>query len=217
MPAPASTFEPLPDHEPLRLRWPTPNRLLLTEPEQYFARTRVNPDYGRPGWTRDCGKRWHRGCDIAPVNTTATGRTTTVQFTDCATGTEYPSDEPMFVPHDEVYAVCDGRIVERIDDPAASDYGRHLVIGHRWPRSGRVFYTLYAHLAEIAGSPAAGDDPAVAAGQRIGRMGQTARSADARNWMAVAPHLHFEAWDHQRRPYDPAAFLARYLGQAAAP
>ena len=40
-------------------------------------------------------------------------------------------------------------------------------------------------------------------------MGQTARSADARNWMAIAPHLHFEVRDAEGRAYEPVEFLKR--------
>jgi murein DD-endopeptidase MepM/ murein hydrolase activator NlpD len=212
-------FRQLPSDEPLRLAWPTPNRSLRTEPGKYFARTRVNPDYGRPGWTRECGKRLHRGCDIAPVEVTATGQTTTVMFTDCATGREYPSEEPTFVPHDEVYAVYDGEIVEMVDDESVSDFGRHMVIRHRWLASGEPFYTLYAHLAEIGIGPsfakrrasAGKHSSSVIGGQKIGVMGRSSKSADARNWMAIAPHLHFEVWDGEKQPYDPAEFLQRYL------
>jgi murein DD-endopeptidase MepM/ murein hydrolase activator NlpD len=186
----------LPSDESLRVVWPTPGRAL--------ARTRANPDYGKPGWTRDCGRRFHRGCDIAALHVTPTGQTTRVIFTDCATGKEYPSDEPAFVPHDEVFCVYDGRIVEAVTDESTSDYGKHLVVEHRWPVSGEKFYTLYGHLAAVAA------DGVVKMGQRIGRMGQTSRSADARNWMLIAPHLHFEVRDAAGRAYDPLEFLGRW-------
>ena len=51
----------------------------------------------------------------------------------------------------------------------------------------------------------------VSAGQPLGVMGQTARSADARNWMAIAPHLHFEVWDHAQQPYNPVVFLEAFV------
>jgi hypothetical protein len=129
--------------------WPTPNRHLCDAPEKSFARTRVNPDYGKPGWTRDCGKRFHRGCDIAPVFVTATGKTTRVVFTDCATGHDFESEEPTFVPRDAVFCVFDGAVAEAVEDQSASDFGRHVVIEHKWPSSGQRFFTLYAHLSEI--------------------------------------------------------------------
>lgn len=194
-------FVPLPLDEPLRATWPTPGR--------EFARTRVNPDYGKPGWTRDCGRRFHRGADIAPINVTPTGKTTRVIFTDCATGKDFESYEPTFIPHDNVFCVCDGVVVELVTDENASDFGKHVVIEHRWPRSGEKFYTLYGHLAELRT-----ENRELRTGDRLGRMGQTSRSADARNWMQIAPHLHFEVRTATGAAYDPAEFLRRYA-QAA--
>src|ERR1700689_1171190 len=144
-------FISLPIAESIRIAWPTANHFLLDAPEKFFARTRVNADYGKPGFTRDCGKRFHRGCDIAPVSAMATGKTTRVIFTDCATGADFESEEPTFVPHDDVFCVFDGRVVEVVEDENASDFGKHVVVEHVWPRSGEKFFTLYAHLAEIDG------------------------------------------------------------------
>lgn len=202
----AGIFAPLPD-EPLRISWPTANRNLFVDPGNFFARTRANPDYGRPGYTRDCGRRLHRGCDIAPVAARATGGTTTVMFSDCAAGTEYASEEPTFICDEDVFTVFGGVVAEVNTDEASSLLGLHIVIEHRWPAGGGKFYTLYAHLRSIA--VAQGDS--LRAGQVVGRMGQTSSSADARNWMAIAPHLHFEAWDASRAPYDPELFLRTFL------
>jgi murein DD-endopeptidase MepM/ murein hydrolase activator NlpD len=196
---------PLPSDEHIRIAWPTPNHALFDTPEKFFAKTRVNSDYGKPGWTRDCGKRFHRGCDIAPVNVTATGKTTRVVFTDCATGRDFESEEPTFVPHDDVCCVYDGHLHEAVEDETISDFGKHIVVEHTWPGSGAKFYTLYVHLAEVK------IQKSVAGRQCIGRMGQTSRSADARNWMAVAPHLHFEVRDGAGNAYDPVEFLRRFL------
>jgi len=203
----ANFFVSLPPDEPLQLSWLTPNRQLFDAPERFFARTRMNPDFGRPGWTRECGKRFHRGCDIAPVRSVATGRTTRVVFTDCATGRDFESDEPSFVPEDDVFAAAAGTIHEVVIDETASDFGAHVVLAHRWPKSGETFFTLYAHLAQIAIS----NQSPVTSGQKFGVMGQTAKSADARNWLAIAPHLHFEVWDAEGNPYNPEEFLGRYL------
>lgn len=199
-------FAPLPSGEPLHIAWPTPNHFLLNAPEKFFARTRVNPDFGKPGWTRDCGKRFHRGCDIAPVSVTPTGQTTRVIFTDCATGQDFESEEQTFVPHDDVFCVFDGVVHEVVKDESVSDFGKHVVIEHRWPKSGERFYTLYGHLAEVIS-----DQCSVISGQRIGRMGQTSRSADARNWMLIAPHLHFEVRNQDGLSYDPVVFLKHFL------
>jgi hypothetical protein len=222
-------FISLPSAEAIQIAWPTPNHFLLDAP-------------WKPGWTRDCGKRFHRGCDIAPVNVTGTGKTTRVIFTDCATNADFESEEPTFVPQDDVFCVFDGRVAEVLEDESASDFGRHIVIEHVWPSSGEKFFTLYAHLAEIgnglidlngrrAGPARPTDDTArrawprswnrgklsrptttmVVRGQRIGKMGQTARSADARNWMAIAPHLHFEVRDAEGRAYEPVELLRRFV------
>src|SRR5258708_34176688 len=107
---------------------------------------RVNPCYGKPVCTRDCGKRFHRGCDIAPINVTATGKTTRVIFTDCATNTDFESEEPTFVPGDDVFCVFDGRVTEFVEDGSTADFGRHVIIGHGWPSSGGKCFTLCAHL-----------------------------------------------------------------------
>ena len=138
------------------------------------------------------------------------------------------------MPQDEVFCVFDGRVAEVVEDENVSDFGRHIVIEHVWPHSGERFFTLYAHLAEIGndlmnfnGRRAETARPtndtarrarrsrptriAVVRGQRIGKMGQTARSADARNWMAIAPHLHFEVRDAEGRAYEPVEFLKRYV------
>ena len=200
-------FVPLPAGVVLCAAWPTPSRGLFAAPDSYFARTRANPSYGLPGFTRDCGRRFHRGCDIAPVAPVPTGGTTVVTFSDCALGTEYDSEEPTFACNDPVFAVAAGVVAEAAEDAGASLLGRHLLLEHRWPGGGRPFYTLYAHLQAVTVAP--GDQ--VAAGARIGTMGQTSSSADARNWMAIAPHLHFEVWDEARRPCDPVEFLRSFL------
>lgn len=202
------SFVPLPSDEAIVIAWPTPNHALRVAPEKFFARTRANPDYGKPGWTRDCGRRFHRGVDIAPVQFSPTGATTTVVFTDCATGRDYESAEPIWIPHDPVFCVFDGTVLERVDDESQSDFGRHVVVEHRWPHSGEPFRTIYAHLDRIvignAGTPVSG-------GQQLGWMGQTARSPDARNWLRIAPHLHFEVQSAAGIAYDPVEFLRRYV------
>ena len=205
-----SQFVPLPGDEIVHLVWPTPNHSLFDAPGKFFARTSANPDYGKPGFTRDCGERLHRGVDIAPVSVTATGKTTKVIVTDCATGKDYECEEPTFVPHDEVSCVFEGKIHEVIDGESKSDFGKHIVIEHVWPLSKRKFYTLYGHLATIRISQSA---IGIRQSEILGIMGQTARSADARNWMMVAPHMHFEVWDEDRRAYDPLEFLRRFLSK----
>jgi hypothetical protein len=204
-------FLTLPDDERLRIAWPTANHFLFDAPEKFFALTRVNPDYGKPGWTRDCGKRFHRGCDIAPVKVTATGRTTHVIFSDCASNKDFESEEPTFEPHDDVFCVFDGLVAEVVADESISDFGKHVVVEHVWPLGGAKFFTFYAHLSEVSTDPVSAR---IQQGAKIGQMGQTSRSADARNWMAIAPHLHFEVRDADGRSYDPVEFLRRFLPPA---
>jgi hypothetical protein len=201
-------FIQLPSDQGLRIAWPTRNHALFDAPENFFARTRLNCDYGKPGWTRDCGRRFHRGCDIAPLNVTATGRMTTVVFTDCATGKDFESVEPTFVPHDEVFCVFEGTVAEIVTDENLSDFGKHVVVEHVWPQNGERFFTIYAHLAEIRLEHAT---LRVARSTILGTMGQTSRSADARHWMAIAPHLHFEVRNAAGESYDPVEFLRRFL------
>ncbi len=202
-----STFQPLPVGEPLHLVWPTPNQLLFTAPERYLSTTRANPRYGQPGWTRDCGKRFHRGCDIAPLTLQPTGETTQVWFTDCAREIEYPSDEPTFTADEPVFAVADGVVREVNPEGERSELGQYVVLAHRWPAGGEAFYSLYAHLQDVHVQRG----ETVPAGRELGRMGQSSSSADARNWMAIAPHLHFEVWNGYGQAYDPEQFLRRWL------
>ena len=204
-----TVFAPLPQGEALPVAWPTGNRTLFTKPDFFTARTRINPSYGLPGWTRDCGKKFHRGCDLAPLATRRTGATTKVTFTNCATGKEFTSEEPVLIPGEDIFAAAAGDVFEVNQDESASDFGLFVVLRHAWPASGKPFYSLYAHLA--AAHIAEGD--AIRAGANLGVMGSTSRSADARNWMLVAPHLHFEVWDDTGEPYDPILFLRTFLSQ----
>lgn len=194
-------FDPLPEGGSFQLSWPTGRRDLFSAPESYFARTRANPAYGLPGWTRDCGRRFHRGCDIAPVEAVPAGHAIEVIFSDCRAKTEYVSNEPAWVPRDVVFAVSAGEVVEINGDEGASDFGRFVVVRH-----GK-FHTLYAHLADLKCTAGA----RVAGGAPLGSMGQTSRSEEARKWMAIAPHLHFEVISASGGAYDPAEFLKRGL------
>lgn len=201
------SFQPAPEDESFQIAWPTPRHDLFSHPQSYFAATPANPDYGRPGWTRDGGKRFHGGVDIAPLRRRSGGRTVTLLFTDLATGREYPAEAPTWIPEDEIYCVADGVVAEAVLREEDSDFGLHVVVRHAWPRAGTSFFTLYGHLAEVgvsAGQP-------VGAGTCLGRMGGTSRIADARLWLAAFPHLHFEVRDAQQRRHDPLEFLGRFI------
>lgn len=208
--ASADRFVPLPDQPGRVLHLPTERTDLHTAPDRYLARTVWNPLYGMPGWTRDCGRRFHRGCDVAATRFEPTGREVEVMMTDCRTGRDLPVRAEALRPLDEVCAVLDATVAYVDNEPEASTLGRCIVLRHSRP--GPVFFTLYAHLDRI--DVRTGDR--VTGGQLLGRMGTTSASADARNWMALAPHLHFEAFDDQGRPFDPYRFLVRFTARRPA-
>ena len=202
-----TTFLSPPSEEGCPWHWPTLRTDLHTAPDRYTARTLWNPLYGLPGWTRDCGRRFHHGCDIAAWETRPTGQIIDVVMTDCRNGTDIPISVPGVFPVDSVAAVTEGRVSEVTTLPDQSILGRHVIIEHIWPISGRVFFTLYAHLDTITVMPGQW----ISAGQSIGTMGTTSASADARRWMAVAPHLHFEVFNEEGRPYDPYRLLVHFI------
>jgi murein DD-endopeptidase MepM/ murein hydrolase activator NlpD len=202
-----TVFIAVPEEPDLTFAWPTGNHHLFYRPELFVARTRANPDYGMPGWTRECGRKFHRGLDIAPVRPIATGKTTRVMFTNCASSEEYPSDERTWTVDEHVMTVADGIVAEINHDESTSTLGRYILIKHRWPSSRQPFFSLYAHLASIAVE----SDAQVRAGQIIGTMGQTSSSPDARNWMAIAPHLHLEFHDAAGNAYHPLEILQKFL------
>jgi murein DD-endopeptidase MepM/ murein hydrolase activator NlpD len=86
-------------------------------------------------------------------------------------------DEPI----DEVGAIADGKIVHTNMTAGYSNYGKYIVIEHRW--DGCSYYSLYAHLSEIA----VGLGQQVSRGQRIGTMGHTGTGIDR-----PRAHLHLE-------------------------
>lgn len=201
-----NAFAALPHGRQVELAWPTDNHQLHQNPECFFARTPANPDYGKPGWTRDCGKRFHRGCDIAPVHLKSDGLMHQVMFSDCRTGAEYPGNEPGWIPGDDIFATAPGVVVEINGDENESALGKFVIIEHRWPECGEAFYSLYAHLDFI--SVAVGR--VLNSGECIGRMGRTSSSADAREWMAITPHLHLEFWNDNGESLDPAEMLRQF-------
>jgi murein DD-endopeptidase MepM/ murein hydrolase activator NlpD len=126
-----------------------------------------NPESGLYGSVRT-GKygnrilpRFHEGIDIAPVGRDKHGR-----------------------PTDEVLAAADGKVALISRSAGNSDYGIYVVLLHEDPVG--TFYTLYAHMASV--DPALREGLPVAAGARLGLMGNTALTP-----MPIArAHLHFE-------------------------
>jgi murein DD-endopeptidase MepM/ murein hydrolase activator NlpD len=102
--------------------------------------------------------RFHEGIDIRPLHRDANG-------------------EPL----DEVHAIADGKVAHVNPVPGYSNYGKYIVVEHRW--NGSNYYSLYGHLSSIAVQP--GD--AVKRGQRIAVMGYTGTGLNRER-----AHLHLE-------------------------
>jgi hypothetical protein len=181
--------------EPL-LDFPTDNRALLEgRPQEFFMY--VNRDFegahSKPwqggqfgfvrGPVRDGGgiryAQLHEGIDIRPLRRDSLGN-----------------------PLDEVRAAAPGLVVHVSHEAGASNYGRYVVVEHRW--DGCPFYTLYAHLAsswvEIGES--------VRQGQTLGIMGFTGSGIDrerAHTHFEVCMMLsrNFESWHDANFPKSP--------------
>jgi murein DD-endopeptidase MepM/ murein hydrolase activator NlpD len=72
--------------------------------------------------------RFHEGVDIKPLHRDAQGE-----------------------PTDEIHAIANGRVVHANPVPGYSNYGRYVVIEHRW--GGSKYYSLYGHLSSIRVQP----------------------------------------------------------------
>jgi murein DD-endopeptidase MepM/ murein hydrolase activator NlpD len=123
--------------------------------------------------------RFHEGIDIRPIHRDANG-------------------EPL----DEVRAIADGKVVHTNLVPGYSNYGKYVVVEHRW--DGSNYYSLYGHLSSIAVH--SGDT--VKRGQPIAIMGYTGVGINRER-----AHLHleldlmfsqqFEAWHNAFFRNDP--------------
>jgi murein DD-endopeptidase MepM/ murein hydrolase activator NlpD len=102
--------------------------------------------------------RFHEGIDIRPLHRDEQG-------------------EPL----DEVRAIADGKVVYTNSVPAYSNYGKYIVIEHRW--DGSPYFSLYGHLSKI--DVRTGD--AVHHGQHIAVMGYTGTGINRER-----AHLHLE-------------------------
>jgi murein DD-endopeptidase MepM/ murein hydrolase activator NlpD len=102
--------------------------------------------------------RFHEGIDIRPVRRDANG-------------------EPL----DEVRAIADGNIVHVNPVSGYSNYGKYIVIEHRW--DGSNYCSLYGHLSSVAVQPG----QTVRRGQRIAVMGYTGTGINRER-----AHLHLE-------------------------
>ena len=102
--------------------------------------------------------RFHEGIDIRPLRRDARG-------------------EPL----DEVRAIADGKVVHANLVPGYSNYGKYIVIEHRW--DGSSYYSLYAHLSAIAVRPG----QTVRRGESIAVMGYTGAGLNQ-----ARAHVHLE-------------------------
>ncbi|KAB2641632.1 MAG: M23 family metallopeptidase [Verrucomicrobia bacterium] len=160
---------------PLDLRLPTANHHLLTnEPEKFYMyveRTFEGEiskcwEAGGYGFVRSPIRvngqvvytHFHEGIDISPMERDRLGN-----------------------PLDEVTSIADGTVVHTSPLAGRSNYGKYVVVEHRWDDSS--VYSLYAHLAEITCKP--GD--VVTAGSALGRMGFTGAGLNR-----TRAHLHLE-------------------------
>jgi murein DD-endopeptidase MepM/ murein hydrolase activator NlpD len=123
--------------------------------------------------------RFHEGIDIKPMQRDAQG-------------------EPL----DAIHAIADGKVVHTNPAAGYSNYGRYVVIEHRW--DGSPYYSLYGHLSVIA----VRKDQTVKKGERIATMGYTGTGINRER-----AHVHlelnllmnerFESWHDSFFPTDP--------------
>jgi murein DD-endopeptidase MepM/ murein hydrolase activator NlpD len=135
--------------------------------ERNFKGVRSTPwEGGQYGFVRDptdtaagtVYTRFHEGIDIRPLHRDEHG-------------------EPL----DEVRAIADGKVAHVNSVPGYSNYGKYIVIEHRWGASN--YYSLYGHLSEIRVHPG----ETVSRGQPIAVMGHTGTGLNRER-----SHLHLE-------------------------
>jgi murein DD-endopeptidase MepM/ murein hydrolase activator NlpD len=148
----------------LLIALPTANDALLKAggDAQFFQPTVEDTvESGMFGCVRRQGQRFHEGVDIRCLQRDRRGE-----------------------PTDPVRAVADGEVAFVNAKPGLSNYGRYIVLKHRW--DGVEVYTLYAHLREVA----------VVAGQPVSRqqlIGTLGHSTNTREGIpSERAHLHFE-------------------------
>ena len=159
----------------LDLALPTDNDALFSDNGAAFYQY-IERDYkgekstpwqgGQYGFVRDATDtgagtvftRFHEGIDIRPVRRDAHGD-----------------------PLDEIRAIADGKVVHVNAVAGYSNYGKYMVIEHRW--DGSNYYSLYGHLSSMLVQPGA----TVTRGQPIAVMGYTGVGINQER-----AHLHLE-------------------------
>src|SRR5271156_6765666 len=106
---------------------------------------------GMFGCVRSHGRRFHEGIDIKCLQRDRRGE-----------------------PTDPIHAVADGEVAFINTKPGLSNYGRYIVLAHRW--SDVEVFTLYAHLSEVAAGTVV--DQPVKKGQIIGTMGHSTNTRE---------------------------------------
>lgn len=139
---------------------------------------------GMFGCTRRNGTKFHEGVDIKCLRRDRHGE-----------------------PVDSVHAISDGTVVFVNDKPGLSNFGRYIILEHRW--DGVHVFSLYAHLRAIQPDIVAGHS--VRKGHHLGTLG---RSANTREGIPrERAHLHleinfllnpyFRVWYPRRDPQAP--------------
>ncbi len=123
--------------------------------------------------------RFHEGMDIRPMRRDARGE-----------------------PIDEVRAIAGGKVVYVSRAAGASNYGRYVVVEHRW--GGCPYYSLYAHLNTISVETG----QTVRLGEKLAIMGHTGSGINReRAHVHVELNLllndHFEEWHKTFFKNDP--------------
>ncbi|HEY0790499.1 MAG TPA: M23 family metallopeptidase [Chthoniobacterales bacterium] len=180
----------------MELEFPTENDALLTaDPQSFYqyvdrnfeGRNSKTWEGGQYGFVRDPRRfgteiiytRFHEGIDIRPLHRSPGGE-----------------------PQDVVGAIAGGQVVYVNAQPAASNYGRYVVVQHDW--DGCPYFSLYAHLQTIA----------VQVGTRVGPkapLGVLGYSGEGLNRERAHVHLElnlmlnaaFDAWYVRYFPSDP--------------
>ena len=150
----------------LDLCLPTANDAVLRpghDAEFYQPTIEGTTESGMFGCVRRDGGRFHEGVDIKCLQRDRRG-------------------EPL----DPVHAVADGEVVFINTKPRLSNYGRYIVLHHRW--DGVEVYTLYAHLSGVADGLIV--DQPVRKGQMIATMGHSTNTREGIS--RDRAHLHFE-------------------------
>ena len=162
-------------HDVLSLVLPTDNNALFSGggPEfyQYIERIykgeKSTPwEGGQYGFVRDPVQtpigivytRFHEGIDIRCLHRDSQGE-----------------------PTDEIRAIADGKVVYTNLVPRFSNYGKYIVIEHRW--DGCSYYSLYGHLSAIGVQT----DQEVHRGEPIATMGYTGEGLNQ-----ARAHVHLE-------------------------